>query len=225
MQPQTSDVDKRDSTLRITEIFHSIQGETTFSGLPTVFIRLTGCPLRCSYCDTAYAFHGGEKQTFSDIIQHVESFGCHQITVTGGEPLAQENCPALLQQLADLGYCISLETSGALSIEMVPSPIHIILDLKTPSSNESQRNDWNNINLIKPTDQIKFVIGNRQDYEWSIAKMMQYNLSEKVAELLFSPIHDSLPATDLADWILADRLNVRLQLQLHKYLWNDEPGR
>ena len=225
MQLQISDPSLRDPSLRITEIFYSIQGETTFSGLPTVFIRLSGCPLRCSYCDTAYAFHGGEKLTFSHIIKQVESFGCHQITVTGGEPLAQENCPALLQQLADLGYCISLETSGVLSIEKVPPPIHIILDLKTPSSNESQRNDWNNINLIKPSDQIKFVIGNRQDYEWSIAKIMQYNLTEKVAELLFSPIHGSLPAAELAEWILADKLNVRLQLQLHKYLWNDESGR
>lgn len=229
MQQLASEQNQRTS-LRITEIFHSIQGETTFSGLPTVFVRLTGCPLRCSYCDTAYAFHGGEKQSLVSIIQQVNDYHCQHVTVTGGEPLAQNNCIMLLEQLAEQGKIISLETSGALSIAKVPPTTHIILDLKTPSSKESRRNDWGNIKRLKMTDQIKFVIGNRNDYEWSKSKVIEYNLESKVETILFSPVHnvadlDGLSSTALAQWILDDNLNVRLQLQLHKYLWADEPGR
>ncbi len=214
-----------DKSLRVTEIFHSIQGETTFSGLPTVFIRLTGCPLRCSYCDTEYAFHGGAKFTLQSILEQTQNYHCKHVTVTGGEPLSQENCIDLLELLVQHSYSVSLETSGAINIANVPNDIHIILDLKTPSSNECHRNLWVNLNTIKPSDQIKFVIGNSDDYQWAVSTIMQYNLNAKVNELLFSPIHAQLSPTELAQWILDDKLQVRLQLQLHKYLWNDEPGR
>lgn len=211
-------------TLRITEIFHSIQGESSQVGFPTVFVRLTGCPLRCQYCDTAYAFHGGTKWPLADILEKIATYQCRHICVTGGEPLAQPNCIALLTQLCEQGYQVSLETSGALPIAKVPQDVMIILDLKTPDSQESTKNDWNNIPLLKPTDQIKFVLCSRNDYDWAVQQIHDKGLSDK-AMILFSPSYQQLDPTQLAEWILQDRLNVRLQIQLHKFLWHDEPGR
>ena len=211
-------------SLRITEIFHSLQGETSYTGLPTVFIRLTGCPLRCQYCDTAYAFHGGKLVSLQEIIDQVASYSTDYVTVTGGEPLAQPNCLPLLKQLSDLGYRVSLETSGALPIEQVDQRVVRILDLKTPDSGEMDKNDYRNLRWLRKHDQVKFVICSRQDYEWSKFKIDEYSLPEMTNEILFSPSHGQLDATELAEWILADRLKVRFQQQLHKYLWNDEPG-
>lgn len=213
------------SELRITEIFHSLQGETRTVGLPTVFVRLTGCPLRCVYCDTEYAFHGGQKMSIDSILQQVSSHGARFVTVTGGEPLAQPDCRELLQRLCDQGYEVSLETSGALAIDNIDPRVVVVMDLKTPSSGEISRNRYDNIALLKPADQLKFVIGDRADYEWCRFKMDEFRLSDKVDDILMSPVHSQLNPTDLADWILADRLPVRMQLQLHKLLWQDEPGR
>lgn len=213
-----------DSDLRITEIFYSLQGETSTTGLPTVFIRLTGCPLRCSYCDTEYAFFGGKKIAASTILASVADYGCRYVTVTGGEPLAQPNCVPLLKQLCDLNYRVSLETSGALSIEHVDSRVVVILDFKTPGSGEVARNDWGNVRYLKSIDEVKFVICDRNDYEWARMKIDQFDLISKGSELLFSPSHGQLRAGDLAEWILADKLPARLQLQLHKQLWGDVAG-
>ena len=213
-----------ESLLRITEIFHSLQGETTTAGLPTVFVRLTGCPLRCHYCDTQYAFHGGERKALTDVLAEVERFSPRYVTVTGGEPLAQPECLPLLKALCDRGYRVSLETSGALSIADVDSRTHVILDLKTPGSGEVARNLWSNVACLSAKDEIKFVICNRTDYEWARLKIDEYGLASIGAELLFSPSQGELEARTLADWMLADRLPVRLQLQLHKYLWGDAPG-
>lgn len=210
--------------LRITEIFYSLQGETTTSGLPTVFVRLTGCPLRCHYCDTQYAFHGGERKALTDVLEEVGAFNPRYVTVTGGEPLAQPECLPLLKALCDAGYRVSLETSGALSVAEVDLRVHIILDLKTPGSGEVARNLWSNIACLSAKDEIKFVICNRTDYEWARLKIDEYKLAATGAELLFSPSQGQLEARALADWVLADRLSVRLQLQLHKYLWGDGPG-
>ena len=210
--------------LRITEIFYSLQGETTTSGLPTVFVRLTGCPLRCQYCDTQYAFHGGERKALTDVLENVGAFNPRYVTVTGGEPLAQPECLPLLKALCDDGYRVSLETSGALPVAEVDPRVHIILDLKTPGSGEVARNLWSNIARLSAKDEIKFVICNRTDYEWARLKIDEYNLAAIGAELLFSPSQGQLEARTLADWVLADRLAVRLQLQLHKYLWGDAPG-
>lgn len=214
-----------ESRLRITEIFYSLQGETTTAGLPTVFVRLTGCPLRCHYCDTQYAFHGGERKTLADVVAEVDAFHPRYVTVTGGEPLAQPECLPLLTALCDRGYRVSLETSGALPVAEVDPRVHIILDLKTPGSGEVARNLWSNIACLSTKDEIKFVICNRTDYEWARLKIDEYNLAATGAELLFSPSQGQLEARALADWMLADRLAVRLQLQLHKYLWGDVPGR
>ncbi len=210
--------------LRLTEIFYSLQGETRTAGLPTVFIRLTGCPLRCGYCDTAYAFSGGQLWSFETIMAEVQQYHPHYVTVTGGEPLAQPNCLPLLKLLADAGYEVSLETSGAMPIEHVDSRIVVVMDLKTPSSGELQRNLYSNIKYLKPQDQVKFVIGSQEDYQWAVFKLDEYNLADRVSDVLFSPVHHQLEPRQLAEWILADRLPVRMQLQLHKYLWNDEPG-
>ena len=210
--------------LRITEIFYSLQGETTTSGLPTVFVRLTGCPLRCHYCDTQYAFHGGERKALTDVLEEVGAFNPRYVTVTGGEPLAQPECLPLLKALCDAGYRVSLETSGALPVAEVDLRVHIILDLKTPGSGEVARNLWSNIACLSAKDEIKFVICNRTDYEWARLKIDEYKLAATGAELLFSPSQGQLEARALADWVLADRLSVRLQLQLHKYLWGDGPG-
>lgn len=211
--------------LRITEIFYSLQGETRTVGLPTVFVRLTGCPLRCQYCDTEYAFSGGEWQSLDDIIAKVESYPGKQVTVSGGEPLAQPNCLPLLKRLCDAGYEVSLETSGAMDVSEVDSRVVKVLDLKTPDSQESHRNLYENIPYLNAHDQVKFVICSKQDYEWSKMTVDQYQLSQRVDDVLFSPSFHEVSATDLADWIVEDGIQVRMQLQLHKLLWNDEPGR
>ena len=213
-----------ETTLRITEIFYSLQGETTTSGLPTAFIRLTGCPLRCNYCDTEYAFFGGEKYALGQILEQVKSYQPNYVTVTGGEPLAQPNCLPLLEALCDAGYRVSLETSGALPIVDVDPRVVIILDLKTPASGESGRNLWENLPHLKNRDEIKFVICDRDDYEWARLTLDQYNLNDGRCELLFSPSQGQLEPAQLAQWIMADNLPVRLQMQLHKLLWGDKPG-
>jgi 7-carboxy-7-deazaguanine synthase len=211
-------------SLRITEIFYSLQGETSTVGLPTVFVRLTGCPLRCLYCDTEYAFHGGERQSLDDIVDQVRQLNAPYVTVTGGEPLAQPECLPLLTRLCDAGFRVSLETSGALPIEAVDPRVAVILDLKTPGSGELSRNLYSNIAALKASDEVKFVICGREDYDWARMRLDEYRLVERVGSVLFSPSHGSLSPTELADWIIADRLPVRLQLQLHKLLWNDQPG-
>jgi 7-carboxy-7-deazaguanine synthase len=210
--------------LRITELFYSLQGETTKVGLPTVFVRLTGCPLRCRYCDTAYAFHGGERRRIGSILDDVQKYSTREVTVTGGEPLAQPNCRLLLTCLADRGYRVSLETGGALDISGIDPRVMRIVDFKTPGSGEVGRNRWENAAELNAGDQAKFVICDRDDYEWSRQKMAELNLTER-CEVLFSPSSGQLPASELADWILADGLRVRLQIQLHKLLWGDAPGR
>jgi 7-carboxy-7-deazaguanine synthase len=210
--------------LRITEIFYSLQGEARTVGLPTVFVRLTGCPLRCTYCDTEYAFSGGELFSIEQVSRQVAGYAPRYVTVTGGEPLAQKNCLPLLEVLCDAGYEVSLETGGAMSLVGVDERVVKVLDLKTPASGEMQRNDYGNIPLLAPRDQVKFVICDRQDYEWARFKLDEYQLATRVSDILFSPSHGQLHGRDLAQWILEDNLPVRLQLQLHKLLWNDEPG-
>jgi 7-carboxy-7-deazaguanine synthase len=212
------------NSLRITEIFYSLQGEARTVGLPTVFVRLTGCPLRCVYCDTEYAFQGGEQQSLAAILEQVMSYTPRYVTVTGGEPLAQLDCLPLLSMLCDAGLEVSLETSGAVSVEGVDARVVKVLDLKTPASGEADRNDYSNIDRLLPQDQVKFVICDRQDYEWARFKLDEYALGERVADILFSPSFGQQDATELAEWILADNLPVRLQLQLHKLLWQDAAG-
>lgn len=212
------------SNLRITEVFFSLQGEARTAGRPTVFVRLTGCPLRCSYCDSAYAFHGGQQRSIADICAEVADFKPRYITVTGGEPLAQPNCLELLTALCDAGYEVSLETSGALDTSNVDERVSVVLDLKTPGSGEASRNLYENILRLKPIDQIKFVICDRQDFEWARFKIEEYELNSKTSEVLFSASFDQLPAVELANWIVEENLDVRLQLQVHKYLWGDMPG-
>lgn len=212
------------SRLRISEIFYSLQGETRTVGLPTVFIRLTGCPLRCQYCDTAYAFRGGEWWTLADILNKVAEFAPQYITVSGGEPLAQPDCIPLLQQLCDAGYQVSLETSGALDVSAVDPRVTKIVDLKTPGSQEESRNLYSNLEHLLPHDQIKIVICDRNDYDWAKNILQERQLAQR-CEVLFSPSYTQLPLHDLADWILADRLPVRMQVQLHKYIWGDVPGK
>jgi 7-carboxy-7-deazaguanine synthase len=213
----------RETRLRITEIFYSLQGESRPAGLPTVFVRLTGCPLRCTYCDTAYAFHGGEVTTVAAVLEQVAGFGAGLVCVTGGEPLAQPNCLRLLSALCDAGYDVSLETSGALDLAGVDERVTVVMDLKTPSSGEAARNRWSNLAQLKADDQIKFVIGDRSDYDWAREQLAVHDLAPRFA-VLMSPAWGQLEPRMLAEWILADRLPVRLQLQLHKYLWGDEPG-
>ena len=210
--------------LRVTEIFYSLQGEASTSGRPTTFIRLTGCPLRCVYCDTAYAFQGGEVLAFSDIFDQVAAFPSRYVTVTGGEPLAQAQCLALLEGLVAKGYLVSLETSGALTIDGVDPSVSIVLDLKTPGSGEVHRNLEDNIPKLKFEDQVKFVITDRADYEWSRFKIDTLQLTDRVGDVLFSPVYESLSPSLLAEWILEDGLDVRMQIQLHKLLWGDKPG-
>ncbi len=212
------------TSLRITEIFYSLQGESSSVGLPTVFVRLTGCPLRCHYCDTEYAFYGGERKSLQQILHEVEAFRTPRVCVTGGEPLAQKACLELLSALCDQGYAVSLETSGALSVAEVDPRVVKVMDLKTPASGEAHRNLYENIAFLQRQDQLKFVICDRQDYEWARLKLDELSLSQRVDEILFSPSHGTLDAAELAEWILADRLPVRFQLQLHKLLWKDQPG-
>lgn len=210
--------------LKITEIFHSLQGEADTVGVPTVFVRLTGCPLRCQYCDTAYAFHGGQWWELASILERVRELGSRHVCVTGGEPLAQKGCLALLRALCDGGWRVSLETSGAVSLEGVDPRVVRVVDVKTPGSGEEPRNLYPELERLRPQDLVKFVICDRADYEWSCGKLRELALEGRCT-VLFSPSHEQLPARELADWILADRLPVRFQIQLHKYLWGNVPGK
>ena len=210
-------------TLRITEIFFSLQGETSRAGLPTVFVRLTGCPLRCGYCDTAYAFHGGESLTLEKILAEVARYRTRYVTVTGGEPLAQKNCLALLEALVERGYSVSLETGGALDVSRVDARVSKILDIKTPGSGEAEKNLWTNLVHLTARDEIKFVLCGEADYEWAKQVLAERRL-DRICPVLFSPSHHDLPAKTLAEWILRDQLPVRMQMQLHKILWGEIPG-
>lgn len=213
-------------SLRLTEIFHSLQGESSYVGLPTTFIRLTGCPLRCVYCDTAYAFEGGEKWTQDNILKQVASYSAQYVCVTGGEPLAQPDCHRLLDDLVSKGYQVSLETSGAMPIEKVNAQVARILDLKTPSSGEQSRNLWGNMPFLTDRDQVKFVIGTQTDFDWSVSKVIEHDLINRVGEVLFSPVHAGEYAIDeFAERVIDSGLPIRMQLQLHKYVWNDAQGR
>ena len=211
-------------TLRVTEVFLSLQGETSRAGLPTVFVRLTGCPLRCRWCDTPYSFHGGEAVSLSSLLARVADYGVPTVCVTGGEPLAQKHCLALLTALADAGHSVSLETSGALDIGGVDPRVSRIVDIKAPGSGEEDRNRWDNLALLTPHDEIKFVLAGRADYEWA-RDVLRAERLERICPVLFSPVQGELPPEDLAEWILADRLPVRMQVQLHKILWGSAPGR
>jgi len=211
-------------SLRITEIFRSLQGEGDAVGFPTVFVRLTGCPLRCQYCDTGYAFTGGKRILLDDVVSTVASFQTKHVCVTGGEPLAQKSCTALLTRLCDAGYNVSLETCGAMSLSEVDPRVVKVVDVKTPASGEEQRNRYEELDTLGPRDQVKFVICDRADYEWSREKLAELGLARH-SMVLFSPSYEQLPARDLAEWILTDGLPVRMQVQLHKVLWGNEPGR
>ena len=211
-------------SLKISEIFYSLQGEATRIGLPTVFIRLTGCPLRCVWCDTEHAFAGGQSMTLAAIVDRVGTFGARQVCVTGGEPLAQKNCLPLLTALCDAGYEVSLETSGALDIAGVDPRVARIVDLKAPGSGESSKNRWQNLAALTPRDEVKFVLKDRADYEWARSMITEHRL-DAVCPLLVSPVQGDLNPTELAEWILADRLAVRFQLQLHKLLWGNMQGK
>lgn len=210
-------------SLRITEIFYSLQGESLLVGLPTVFIRLTGCPLRCNYCDTEYAFTGGERMTIDEICQQVASFQCRYVCITGGEPLAQKPCTELLVQLCESGYTVSLETSGALPIEDVDPRVIRVMDLKTPNSGEMLRNRMQNIQFLNEHDQVKFVICNQRDYEWALMQVAEHQLNQRCS-VIFSPSYKEQDAAELAGWILRDKPDVRMQLQLHKILWGEKQG-
>jgi 7-carboxy-7-deazaguanine synthase len=212
------------SRLKITETFVSIQGEADAVGWPTLFIRLTGCPLRCVYCDTQYSFHGGQWRTLGEMLQVARDSGVRHVCVTGGEPLAQKACSELLSALCDAGHAVSLETSGALDIGAVDPRVSRVMDLKTPGSGEQHRNRLENLDLLAPRDQLKFVLCSREDYEWARG-LLQSRAAPPPCQVLFSPVWGRLEPRALAEWILADRLDVRLQLQLHKVLWGDEPGR
>ncbi|MGZ8163562.1 MAG: 7-carboxy-7-deazaguanine synthase QueE [Methylobacter sp.] len=212
------------SSLRITEIFYSLQGESNTVGLPTVFIRLTGCPLRCVYCDTAYAFTGGKKIEIDEIIAQIEQYGTRYITVTGGEPMAQQSCLELMTKLLDKGYFVSLETSGAIDMSAVDPRVVKVMDIKTPGSGELSKNLYQNIDYLSPKDQVKFVIGSSEDYEWSKALLTEYNLPDR-CEILFSPVMGQQDPTELAEKILHDKLPVRFQIQLHKILWDNAQGK
>jgi 7-carboxy-7-deazaguanine synthase len=212
------------SRLKITEIFYSLQGEADTAGIPTTFVRLTGCPLRCQYCDTAYAFHGGEWWEIDAILSRVAELGAKHVCVTGGEPLAQKNCIELLRGLAERGHRVSLETSGAMSLEAVDPRVVMVVDVKTPASGEESRNRYDELSRLGSKDLVKFVICGREDYEWSRARVAKLDLASRCT-VLFSPSYEQLPARDLADWILEDRLPVRFQIQLHKILWGNTPGK
>lgn len=213
-----------DSRLRVTEIFLSLQGEASRVGLPTVFVRLTGCPLRCGYCDTDYAFQGGEWRTLGEIIERVRGYSTRHVTVTGGEPLAQKACHDLLRALCDLGLDVSLETSGALDISDVDVRVARIVDVKTPGSGESERNLWRNLDVLSPRDEVKFVLTSEADYQWAKDRLSEFAIAS-TCPVLFSPAWGNLAPTRLAEWILRDRLPVRMQVQLHKLLWDEARGR
>jgi 7-carboxy-7-deazaguanine synthase len=223
-KPENATIPAADRELRISEIFYSLQGESRTVGLPTVFIRLTGCPLRCGYCDTSYAFSGGQRMTLSAILAQVAEYSPRYVTVTGGEPLAQRDCWLLLKMLCDAGYTTSVETSGAVDIRQVDKRVSTVMDIKTPGSGEVERNLYKNLDLLKRKDQVKFVIIDRVDYEWSRNFIDEKELADNF-EILFSPVHGELEPAELAKWILADNLQVRMQIQMHKYLWGDERGR
>jgi 7-carboxy-7-deazaguanine synthase len=210
--------------LKITEIFRSLQGEADTAGVPTVFVRLTGCPLRCQYCDTAYAFHGGEWASLEDVLRKVRHYDTHHVCVTGGEPLAQKGCLALLTGLCDAGLRVSLETSGAMPLSEVDPRVVRVVDVKTPGSGEESRNRYGELEQLQSKDLVKFVICGREDYEWSRAKLAELGLAARCT-VLFSPSHEQLPPGQLADWLLEDHLPVRFQIQLHKYLWGNVAGK
>ena len=216
--------DARNGAVRITEIFHSIQGESSRVGLPTVFVRLTGCPLRCTWCDTAYAFNGGETLGLDAVLAEVARHNCKTICVTGGEPLAQKNCLPLLSALCDAGYAVSLETSGALDISDVDPRVSRIVDLKAPGSGEAEKNRWENLDHLTANDELKCVLASREDYDWAVAACHQRRLFER-CPVLFSPVQGQLDPGQLAQWVIDDKLPVRFQLQLHKVLWGNTPGR
>jgi 7-carboxy-7-deazaguanine synthase len=224
LTPSSDPLPDATGRLRITEIFHSLQGEARDVGRPTVFVRLTGCPLRCTWCDTEYAFHGGQWRTLDEIVAQVASYATRHVCVTGGEPLAQKRCLDLLSRLCDAGHEVSLETSGAIDVAGVDARVTKVMDLKAPGSGEAKRNLWSNLAALNPRDQIKFVLADRADYDWAVAAMAEHALATR-CDLLMSPVHGQLAARDLAEWILADRLPVRMQVQLHKLLWGAEPGR
>ncbi|WP_199100306.1 7-carboxy-7-deazaguanine synthase QueE [Dyella sp. ASV21] len=209
--------------LRITEIFHSIQGEADAIGWRTVFVRLTGCPLRCVWCDTEYSFYGGDWRDIDAIVAEVASHGARHVCVTGGEPLAQKRCLILLQRLCDAGHDVSLETSGALDVSQVDPRVRKVMDLKAPDSGEAKRNLWSNLEHLLPHDQVKIVIASRADYEWACAALAEHAITQRCM-VLFSPVHGAITPRELAEWIIEDKLDVRFQMQLHKLLWNDEPG-
>ncbi len=213
----------RSESLRISEIFFSLQGETSRVGLPTVFVRLTGCPLRCTYCDTTYAFSGGQNMTLAAVLEEVASHGARYVTVTGGEPLAQKNCLPLLRELCDAGYSVSLETGGALDVSGVDARVNKVLDIKTPASGEVEKNLWSNLERLTGHDEIKFVLCDEADYQWAKQVLHERELAKRCA-VLFSPAQGQLAAKDVAEWILRDQLPVRLQVQLHKLLWGNEAG-
>ena len=210
-------------TLKIHEIFHSIQGESSRIGLPTTFVRLTGCPMRCVYCDTAYAFSGGSNMSLAAIMLKVAELGAPYVTVTGGEPLAQKECHGLLTALCDAGYSVSLETGGAMDIRAVDPRVSIILDIKTPGSGELAKNLWSNLALLKASDEVKFVLCDRADYDWAKQQLAEHKLNE-TCPVIFSPVYSQVNPSDLAAWVLADKLPVRMQVQLHKILWGEKPG-
>jgi 7-carboxy-7-deazaguanine synthase len=210
---------EREKTLTINEIYHSIQGESSWAGRPCVFVRLTFCDLRCNYCDTEYAFYEGKKQTLNEIMEAVEGFHCPLVEITGGEPLLQKNVLLLMSMLCDAGQTVLLETSGAHDISKVDRRVHRIMDLKTPGSGEVEKNLWSNIDHLESGDEVKFVIGSREDYEWSCKKVRCFNLPKRCHAVLFSPIFGRIDPREIVDWILADRLNVRFQLQMHKFIW------
>lgn len=210
--------------LKINELFHSLQGEARDAGKPTVFIRLTGCPLRCVYCDSEYAFHGGEWMHIDQIMEETATYQAKYVCVTGGEPLAQKRCHELLERLCEAGYQVSLETSGAIDVSKVDERVSRVVDIKTPGSGEVESNLWTNLDILTPHDQIKFVICSRKDYDWAVTEIRSRGLEQKL-EILFSPAWGQVDAAELAGWVLQDRLNVRVQLQLHKLLWGDVPGK